>query len=98
MTARLVQVRARRQRLILQAAAQRESLAEEVEGFAPAIARVDRGMALARSLRTRHAVLALTGAALALAKPARAVRWAWRAASLWRGFGPIKTWLHRGAK
>jgi hypothetical protein len=98
MTPHLVQVRARRERLILQAAAQRETLADEIERLTPAIAQIDRGVALARSLRSRRALLALAGTALALAKPGRALRWAWRAAGVWRGFRPIKTWLSRAAK
>jgi hypothetical protein len=83
---RLLQIRLRRERLIAKAAAQRESLAHDVDALSPVIGVVDRGIAGAMWLREHPAVLLVAGGVMLVLRPRRTLRWSFRAFSLWQGY------------
>jgi hypothetical protein len=73
-----------RERLIAQAAAQRVTLTQHIEGWRAPLARVDQGLHLLRIIR-RHSAWAIGGVALlAFAKPVRTFKWIRRGWLAWQ--------------
>ena len=83
---RLVQVRARRERLIAKSAAQRDELALLIAPLRRPARTIDHAVAGAQYLRAHPGVVVIAVAALVVLSPKRAFRWARRAFGLWRGY------------
>jgi hypothetical protein len=92
---RLAEVRARRERLVAKAAAQRDEMALLLEPWHRPLAVADRGVTLAVYLRERPAIVLVAVAALVVLAPKRAFRWARRAYALWRGYRWAAKALHQ---
>jgi hypothetical protein len=78
MKARLVELRARRARLVAQAAAEREEIAASLAAWRVPLEVADIGMSAVRYLRSRAGLLAFAGLVVVTLAPQRAARWARR--------------------
>jgi hypothetical protein len=83
---RLAQIHARRERLLVKAAAQREEVALMLARLRTPFAIADRGVALAAYVRGHPEIAAIAVVALVVLSPKRAFRWARRALAAWRGY------------
>jgi hypothetical protein len=92
---RLAQVRARRERLIAKAAAQRDEMALLLEPWRGPLAVADRGVTVAAYLREHPSIVIVAVAALVVLAPKRAFRWARRAFGVWRGYRWAAKALHQ---
>ena len=86
MSARLAEIRARREYLIAKSAAQRDQVAQLMAPWHKPLEVAGRGVAAAHYIRQHPAALVLAVAALALLAPRRALRWARRGFLIWRGY------------
>jgi hypothetical protein len=92
---RLAQIHARRERLIVKAAAQREEVALLLVPWQTPLAIADKGVAVASYVRGHPEIVLIAVAALVVLSPRRAFRWARRAFAAWRGYRWAVTALHR---
>lgn len=92
---RLAQVRARRERLVAKAAAQREEMALLLTPWQAPLAVADRGVTVAAYLRAHPAIVIVAVAALVVLAPKRAFRLARRAFAVWRGYRWAAKALHQ---
>jgi len=83
---RLAQIHARRERLLVKAAAQREEVALLLEPWHAPLAVADKGVAVAAYVREHPSIVVVAVAALVVLSPKRALRWARRAFAVWRGY------------
>jgi hypothetical protein len=83
---RLAQIRARRERLLAKAAAQREEVALLLAPWHGPLAVADKGVAVAVYVREHPSIIVVAVAALVVLSPKRAFRWARRAFAVWRGY------------
>lgn len=79
MSARQRALRARREALQQQSAAQRAAFAADVRELGVSLSLADRGVAVLRQVGARPVVLAAGVIAMAAFGPARVIGWAWRA-------------------
>lgn len=79
----LLQIVARRERLIVQAATQRTALAETIEPWRAPLARVDQGLAVLRFLKRNPAWVVGGGVVLATFKLGVAMKWMRRGWGTW---------------
>ena len=86
MNRRLAQIYARRERLVAKAAAQRDEVALLLTPWAAPLALADKGVAAATYVRAHPGLVLAAAAALAVLSPKRALRWARRAYTVWRGY------------
>jgi hypothetical protein len=82
---RIAQIHARRERLIARAAAQRDELALRLAPLRPSLAVADRGIIIVQYVRAHPGVVAIAAAVFVVLSPRRALRWARRAFTVWRG-------------
>jgi hypothetical protein len=80
----LPQILERRARLLAEAEAQREALAEGIAVCRSVLVVVDRGVAWATWLRARPYLVVAAAAAIAVLRPRRALAWSARLLTLWR--------------
>jgi hypothetical protein len=83
---RLAQIHARREHLLVTAAAQREELALLLEPWRAPLAVADRAVAVVAYVRAHPSIVLVAVAALVVLSPRRAFRWARRAFGVWRGY------------
>lgn len=83
---RQLEIRLRRERLIARAAAQRESVAHDLDALAPAIRVVDRGIAGVAWLRAHPGVLLAGAGVMLVLRPGRTLRWSLRIFSAWQAY------------
>lgn len=95
MNAKLIELIRRRERLLVQAEAQRAELAGIVQQWQVPIAVIDRAMVVVRTLKAHPVLLVAPLAALAAWRPRRLVAWAGRAWMIWRFWrtSPLVKWL-----
>ena len=86
MNRRLAQRYVRRERLLAQAAAQRDEVALLLAPLAGPLALADRGVAAAAYLRAHPELVLIAATALVVLSPKRALRWARRSYAVWRGY------------
>ena len=80
----LAEILERRARLLAEAEAQRQSLAEGIDVCRSVLVVVDRGIAWATWLRARPYLVVAAAAAVAVMRPRLALRWSARLLTLWR--------------
>lgn len=95
MNRRLAQIHARRERLVVKAAAQRDEVALLLAPWAGPLALADKGVAAAAYVHAHPGLVLVAVAALVVASPKRALRWARRAYVAWRGYRWAVTALAR---
>ena len=83
---RLVQIQARRERLLAKAAAQRDEIALLLQPWQGPLAVADKGAAAVAYVRAHPSTVIVAVAALVVLSPKRAFRWARRAFAVWRGY------------
>ncbi len=84
MKQKLLRIAEKRNRLVLQVAAQRSELGQQVEPWRVPLARADQGLAALRYIKT-HPVPMIGGVVLlALLRPRNAGKWLGRAFVAWR--------------
>jgi YqjK-like protein len=83
---RLAQNHARRERLLGRSAVQRDELAALLTPLRGPLALADRAVAAARWARAHPEAVGLAAAILVVLSPRRALRWASRAFTVWRGY------------
>jgi hypothetical protein len=83
---RLAEIRARRERLVAKAGAQREEVALLLAPWRGPLHMADRGLAAAEYIRAHPGIVVVAAAALVILSPRRAFRWARRAYAVWRGY------------
>lgn len=93
MEQRLTQIRLRRERLIARAALQREDLARDVAGLAPAVRVIDGGITAVAWVRAHPGPLLIAAGLMLVLRPRRTIRWSLRLYSLWRGYRIISARL-----
>ncbi len=86
MNRRLAQIHARRERLLARSALQRDELAALLAPLRGPLALADRAVAAAQWVRANPAAVALAAVILVVLSPRRALRWASRAFTVWRGY------------
>ncbi len=84
MKQKLLRVAEKRHRLILQIAAQRSALGQDVESWRMPLARVDQGMAAVRYITTHPVPMVVGVVLLALVRPRHAGKWLGRAFVAWK--------------
>jgi hypothetical protein len=84
MSLSIAELRVRRALLVERAQDQRGEIARLVESQRVWVGMVDTGMALGRFLVLKKRLVLVAAGAFALVQPRRAIRWAWRAWSLFR--------------
>lgn len=82
----IAEIRRKRERLLVRAAAQRRALARQIEPWQGALGLADRGIAAARYLRSRPALIAAAALIFAALQPRRALRWTRLGFLLWRAW------------
>lgn len=97
MNQRLADIRARRERLLLKSAAQRDEVAQLVTVWHGPLGLVDRGIAVGAYVRSNPGVVLLPLAIIALLSPRRSLRWARRSFVAWRGYRWVTNLLARFA-
>ena len=80
----LPQILGRRARLLAEAQAQRQALAEGIDVCRSVLVVVDRGIAWASWLRARPYLVVAAAAAIAVLRPGLALQWSARLLTLWR--------------
>ena len=80
----LAQILERRARLLAEAEAQRQALAEGIAVCRSVLLVVDRGIAWATWLRARPYLVVAAAAAIAVLRPRLALAWSARLLTLWR--------------
>jgi hypothetical protein len=90
---RLLAIQAKRARLILRAAREREDLAYALQSFSRPLGFIDRCLEGLRFVIARPPLLAGTLFVLALLRPRRAWKWARRAFGVWQSY----RWLTKKA-
>jgi len=80
----LAQILERRARLLAEAQAQRNALAEGIAACRRVLVVADRGIAWAGWLRARPYLVVAAAAAIAALRPRLALEWSARALTLWR--------------
>jgi hypothetical protein len=80
----LAEVLDRRARLLAEAQAQRQALAEGIDVCRSVLVVVDRGIAWATWLRARPYLVVAAAAAIAVLRPRLALQWSARLLTLWR--------------
>ena len=80
----LPQILERRARLLAEAQAQRQALAEGIDVCRSVLVVVDRGIAWATWLRARPYLVVAAAAAIAVLRPRLALQWSARLLTLWR--------------
>jgi hypothetical protein len=80
----LAEVLDRRARLLAEAQAQRQALAEGIDVCRSVLVVVDRGIAWATWLRARPYLVVAAAAAIAVLRPGLALQWSARLLTLWR--------------
>ncbi len=80
----LAEILERRARLLAEAQAQRQALAEGIDVCRSVLVVVDRGMAWATWLRARPYLVVAAAAAIAVLRPGLALQWSARLLTLWR--------------
>jgi hypothetical protein len=93
LSGRLTEIQARRERLIVRAAAERAAVSRAVRELSPPIRLIDRGLAIVSFFKLHPALLAAAMVILALLRPRASFRWARRALLLWRSY----RWLFQKA-
>ncbi len=83
---RLTEIRARRERLLARAGAQREELALLLVPWQGPMRIADRGLAAAAHLRAHPELVVAAALVLLVVSPRRALRWGKRAYVAWRGY------------
>lgn len=83
---RIARIRARRERLVARAAAQRDEITLLLAPLAGPLALADRGLAAAQYVRAHPGAVAIAIAVVVALSPRRAFRWARRAFVVWRGY------------
>jgi hypothetical protein len=83
---RLDQIAARRERLLAEAAAQREEVALLLTPWQTPLAVADKGLTVAAYLREHPSIVVVAVAVLVVLSPKRAYRWARRSFAVWRGY------------
>jgi len=90
----LAEILERRARLLAEAQAQRQALAEGIDVCRSVLVVVDRGIAWATWLRARPYLVVAAAAAIAVLRPGLALQWSARLLTLWRVgrllFGAVK--------
>ncbi len=86
MNSRLAAIRLRRERLIVKAAAQRDEVALLLAPWRGPLGLADRGAVAVQYVRAHPGALALAVIVLAALSPRRALRWARRGLTFWRGY------------
>ena len=79
-----MRIREQRARLVERAARQREALAQGVAALSVPIALADRGMAVARFIKARPALVAAAATLVMVLQPRRSLRWVQRGVALWQ--------------
>jgi hypothetical protein len=80
----LAQVRSQRGTLLERARAERNQIKATLDGQRDVLWLADRGIALGKQVLAQKGLLIVAGVAVAIVKPARAVRWAYRGWGLFR--------------
>jgi hypothetical protein len=80
----ITEILARRERLLVEAEAQRRALAEGIAACRSVLVVVDRGLAWATWLRARPYVVVAAVTAIAVMRPKFALAWSARLLTLWR--------------
>jgi len=80
----LAEILERRARLLAEAQAQRQALAEGIDVCRSVLVVVDRGIAWATWLRARPYLVVAAVAAIAVLRPGLALQWSARLLTLWR--------------
>jgi len=86
MNARLAEIGARRARLIVKSAAQRDEAAYLLASWRKPLGVADGSLTVVRYVRAHPGALVIAVIAFALLSPRRALRWARRGFLLWRGY------------
>ena len=84
MNKKMLRLAERRNRLIAQAAAQRTSLAQNIEPWRVPLAQADQGLAALRYLRDHPVWIVGAGVLLAVLRPVRALKWLGRGWVAWQ--------------
>jgi hypothetical protein len=84
MSLSLAQVRSQRGKLLERARAERQLIKGTLDSQRDVLWLADRGLALGKQVLAQKGLLLLAGLAVAIMKPARAVRWAYRGWGLFR--------------
>jgi hypothetical protein len=95
---RLDEIAARRGALLERARAEREHLGAAVAPVVARLALVDRGWAKCRWVRTRPWLVVIAVAALVVARPARAMRWARLGLGAWQAWRWLGAALKTGVR
>ncbi len=90
MNPRVVDLALKKQRLQLQAAAQRVRLLHAIESVTPAFGAADKARAAMRWAKAHPEVLVGTGVALLVLRPRALFRWARRGFFLWEGLRRLR--------
>ena len=86
MNSRLLAIEAKRGRLLERAARERADLAQALQSWAQPLGFVDRCLDAVRFVVARPPLLAGAVLVFALLRPRRAIKWARRGWSIWRGY------------
>jgi hypothetical protein len=95
MTPRQVQLALKRQRLELEAAAQRREFADSLRPFRPLFSAVDGVNHGIHYLKVHPEIPAVAALALIILRPRKVFRWARRGFFAWRLWGNLRSKLHR---
>ena len=93
MDPRLLELIARRERLIARAEAQRGNLARQIEPWKVPATAIDRGRAGIRFLKSHPLLMAGIAAFLVAARPRAALKWAKRGWLLWQVISGLRSRL-----
>ncbi len=84
MNDKLIRLAERRERLVAQAAAQRMTLAQNIEPWRNPLARVDQGLAVLRYIKSHPAWIVGGAVLLAALRPGRVGKWLGRGWVTWQ--------------
>jgi len=84
MNDKLIQLAERRERLVVQAAAQRTALAQNIEPWRRPLALADQGLAALRFVKSHPAWIVGGGVLLAALRPGHVWKWLWRSWVTWQ--------------
>lgn len=90
---RLAELSRRRAELVARSAAQRAELGDVCHAWRVPLAIADQGVTVWRFFRAHPSLLVGLGAAFAVARPRRAVKWLGRGWTVWRFFRGMKARL-----
>jgi hypothetical protein len=90
-----IELALKKQRLQLECAAQRQTIAAAAAGLQPAFDLADHIRAAAHWLKRHPEVVLAGGIAVAVARPHKVVRWARRGLFAWQGVRKLQDWIGR---